>query len=216
MDLSFRSATDDESDFLADTILGDSDQETTRVALALYGIDDFERLRPLFRTLQRSAQNWRHTDVAVADGRPVGLVQTGEAHTKVTPRIVMEVTRALGARVLRVPLRLRIEQRVAPAKPADAFVISQIFVVPEFRDCGIGAALLGHAERCARQQGYNRCALHTLISNPARRLYERHGYVPVQTTADPQFEKLTGVTGNILYIKTLTASPLPNVETDRP
>ena len=121
-------------------------------------------------------------------------------------RRVLAVARTLGLHVFRVPFRLRIHDRVAPAKPAGSFVISEIHVLPEFRGQGIGDAMLHRDEAQARKLGYAQCALHTLASNPARRLYERHGYAIAMTTTDAQFEKLTGVSGNILYVKDLNST----------
>jgi predicted N-acetyltransferase YhbS len=112
----------------------------------------------------------------------------------------------LGLRVLPVPFRLRTQDRVAPTTPDGAFVISEIHVVPEFRGLGIGNALLVRAEQRACRLGSRRCSLHTLTTNPARRLYERHGYSVAAETTDARFEQLTGVTGKILYVKDLNAS----------
>ncbi len=208
-DLSFRAAVVEESDLLADIVLGDANQETTRVGMALYGIDSPDRIRALFRVLWRVAENWRHTELVIADGRPVGLIQagsSGSSSVKITPGVVLAVVRTLGVGVRRVPSRLRIQRRVAPAKPLGSFVITEIHVVPEFRGMGIGDALLDHAEDEARRLGYRYCALHTLASNPARRFYDRRGYLNVMTTTDAEFEKLTGVSGNVLYVKDLDAT----------
>jgi ribosomal protein S18 acetylase RimI-like enzyme len=206
VDLGFRAATAAESDFLADTVFGDASQETSRAAMALYDVDDPERLRRLYRIIWRGAENWSNTELATDGDRPVGLVQTGRSSIKITPGVAIAATRALGLRVLRMPSRLRTQDRVTPTTPHGAFVISDIHVVPEFRGLGIGTALLGRAEQRACRLGSRRCALHTLATNPARRLYERHGYSVAIETTDARFEQLTGVTGKILYVKDLNAS----------
>ena len=82
-------------------------------------------------------------------------------------------------------------------------MISEIHVVPGHCGRGVGDALLARAESRARV-GECRCiALHTLATNPARRLYERHGYRAVLETSDRRFERLTGVTDNVLSVKDL-------------
>jgi hypothetical protein len=46
-------------------------------------------------------------------------------------------------------------------------------------------------------------ALTTLTTNPARRLYERFGFEVSGEATDPEFERLTGAAGNVLYVKRL-------------
>ena len=207
MNLDFRLATENDSDFLADTILGDGDQESARAGLAIFGVAGPDRLRPLFRAAWRSAENWRQTEIAMIDGRGVGLVQVGNSSMKVTPSLVFAAIRAVGVRAVLLPFRLRISDRVAPAKPPGAFVISELHVVRDFRGRGIGSALLDRAEERARAAGARCLALHTLVTNPARRLYERHGYVASAEATDPAFERLTGVRGNVLYLKYIETVP---------
>jgi len=43
----------------------------------------------------------------------------------------------------------------------------------------------------------------TATSNPARRLYERHGFVVVETKTDPEYERGVGAEGRILMVKAL-------------
>jgi GNAT superfamily N-acetyltransferase len=52
-----------------------------------------------------------------------------------------------------------------------------IAVVPERRGQGVGGALLRALASTARASGYRRLVLSVDPANPARRLYERHGYV---------------------------------------
>jgi GNAT superfamily N-acetyltransferase len=59
-----------------------------------------------------------------------------------------------------------------------AFVLNDLFVAPEGRGRGIGAALLEHAARYGRETGALYLELETAVSNtPAQRLYERQGWV---------------------------------------
>jgi len=46
-------------------------------------------------------------------------------------------------------------------------------------------------------------SLTTHTSNPARRLYERHGYRVVETRTDPAYERYTGIEGRVLMVKEL-------------
>lgn len=54
-----------------------------------------------------------------------------------------------------------------------------ISLVPQVRGQGIGAALLGDLLEAARDQGRD-VVLHVEHQNPARRLYERLGFAPVE------------------------------------
>ena len=204
VDLAFRPATAADSDFLADTIFGDAEQESARAGITLFGVADPDRLRALLRAAWRSAQHWRRTEIAEDACRPVGFVQVGRSSTKVTPGLVVDAVRAVGlTAAVRLPLRMRVADRVSPAKPEGAIVVSELHVVPARRGRGIGGVLLGRAEARARRDGAATTALHTLVTNPARRLYERHGYVAVTEACDPTFERITGVRGNVLYVKDL-------------
>lgn len=58
--------------------------------------------------------------------------------------------------------------------------LEDFFVVPAYRAQGLGAGLLEEAEGLARQMGYARLGLAVGLTadyDPARRLYQRRGYV---------------------------------------
>ncbi len=54
-----------------------------------------------------------------------------------------------------------------------------IAVIEEFRGKGIGSALMRELEAQAKDYGYQKLCLSVDVRNPARRLYERFGYVHV-------------------------------------
>jgi len=58
----------------------------------------------------------------------------------------------------------------------DAPEIQDMYVLPERRGAGIGAALVDAAERLASERGYDRMSLSVSEAGEARRLYERLGY----------------------------------------
>jgi ribosomal protein S18 acetylase RimI-like enzyme len=56
-------------------------------------------------------------------------------------------------------------------------VVDNVFVTPEYRDCGVGSRLLDAAEAALRERGAETLAISVLAANDAaRRLYERRGY----------------------------------------
>lgn len=73
--------------------------------------------------------------------------------------------------------------------------VSATDVDPAFRNRGIGGALLDWAEARARAGGYQIMSLSTTTVNPARRLYERHGFRVTETLTDPEYQRITGIAG---------------------
>ena len=203
MEPTFRKATAADSDLVADLVFGETGGEGRRVAAAVFGISDSERLRPLFRQVWRAAENWRQSELLFVEGQPAGVLQTGSSSMKITPGVIVGAVRALGLRALRMPGRLGIMDRVAPKKPDGAFIISEIHVDEEYRGRGLGATMMERAEEQARAGGCTVMALHTRTDNPARRLYERCGFEEAGEATDPEFERLTSVRGNVLYVKRL-------------
>jgi ribosomal protein S18 acetylase RimI-like enzyme len=205
--LTFCLSTAADSDLLADLVLGEPSQESTRVAMRLYGLQHIEDARAVFRIVWRAGENWRESTIARDGEVVVGVVQTQQTErssARMTPRVAIAVLLALGlARSLRLPSRLRLQKRVSPKKPPDAYVISEIHVAPPFRGQGFGAELLAYAERDARARSFRRMALHTLTTNPAQHLYRRCGYEIVETLTDPEFLRITGADGNVLMVKHL-------------
>ena len=206
MNLTFRTATAEDSDLLADLVVGPPGGEGRRVTAAVFGINNSERLRPLFRRSWRDAENWRQCEVLLADGEPAGAFQSGPSPMKITLGLVLVAIRVLGLRAPRMPARLRILDSVTPRKPDGAYIISEIQVAKEYRDRGLGTKMMARAEEQARAGGYAVMALHTRTNNPARRLYERCGYEAAGEATDSEFERLTGVAGNVLYVKRLGES----------
>ena len=87
--------------------------------------------------------------------------------------------------------------------PAGSYYIAEIDVDPDWRNRGIGGALLDYAEAEARAAGYTVMSLTTTTINPARRLYERHGFRVVETKTDAAYERYTGIQGRHLMVKEL-------------
>lgn len=65
--------------------------------------------------------------------------------------------------------------------------IHDLAVCPEARGAGVGAALLAAVENEARQLGCCKITLEVRADNPARRLYERHGFAAGSTSESAQF-----------------------------
>ncbi len=163
------------------------------------------RFRRLMGATIASPAGIRRTTVAVSEGEVVGLLQDGaEAGDRVSPGLVWGLLRIFGfPGIVRFLRRDRLRSRVHIPPPAGAFHIAEVHVLDSLRNRGIGAALMGEAERQARASGAPAISLTTTTSNPARHLYERSGFRVVETREDPDFLTLTGVAGRILMVKAL-------------
>ena len=204
-ELTFRPAAHAESDTLADIVIGSAEQESTRVAMRLYGLQQLGVARSVFRASWRAGNNWRESTVALYDGQIVGVLQTGKSSVRVTLGLAIVVLARMGPILaLRLPHRLRVHARVVPENPAGAYVIFEFHVAPAYRGRGFGAEILAYAERDARERGFGEMALHVLTTNPARRAYRRAGFEDVLTLTDREFLRLTGADGNVLMAKRLT------------
>jgi ribosomal protein S18 acetylase RimI-like enzyme len=98
---------------------------------------------------------------------------------------------------------MKARTRVQSKIPEHAYHIGELDVDPARRGHGIGGALLRHAEAEARSAGLKLMSLTTTTSNPARRLYERHGFRVIETKTDPEYQKITGIAGRVLMAKDL-------------
>ncbi len=57
------------------------------------------------------------------------------------------------------------------------FILNDLFVIPSYRNKGIGKALLHKAKQFCKEKNYKGLALETAIDNPAQQLYEQMGWV---------------------------------------
>ncbi len=78
-------------------------------------------------------------------------------------------------------------RRFPPHEPGYGFVAQDVpelsvAVRPGWRGAGVGTALLEGLVACARSEGAQRLSLSVEDGNPARLLYQRHGFVPYRDT----------------------------------
>ena len=107
----------------------------------------------------------------------------------------MGVLGALGA-----GWRARARSAVDIQPPAGVHLV-ELQIAPQHRNAGLGGRLLSEVERTAGQEGAPRLSLTTAIDNPARRLYERHGFHVEAEKRDDRYEAMTGSPGRVLMVK---------------
>ncbi len=153
-----------------------------------------------------SPMGWRFTTVAESDGEVLGVLQAGdqESSVKITPRLAFLALRVAGPLgTVGLVRRLKAQDRVKPSPIAGAYRVRELHVDARCRSRGIGGTLLDYAEAEARAAGYTQMTLTTTTANPARHLYERHGFRVVETKTDPLYERYTGIEGRHRMLKDL-------------
>jgi len=201
--LTIRKATPSDTDRIADLLAGDPGEEAIGMAGSREKAIAFGK--GMVR-LPESPQCWRQTVVGELDGSVIGILVAGADRNDVrlTPRLVYLALQTFGpVGVAKLLPRLRARMRVQPKTPSRAYHIAEIDVDPAYRNKGVGGALLDSAEAEARATGCRLMSLTTSTSNPARRLYERHGFRVAETRTGAAYKRYTGVDGRLLMTKEL-------------
>jgi GNAT superfamily N-acetyltransferase len=149
-----------------------------------------------------------HATVATIDDDVVGVMDAGYMRERRTPltviRMLPRTLAVLGARKVRRGLyTFYVSRRVQFAAIPAAFPVSQLYVDERWRNRGIGGRLLQHADALAARAGAKTMCIETGIDNPARRLYERHGFRVAATSTDVDYERVTRSPGRVLMLKSL-------------
>lgn len=85
-----------------------------------------------------------------------------------------------------------------------SYFLSALAVAPAWRRHGIAGRLIDWVEQRARRGGFDRVTLHVWADNaPARRLYERCGFIAVEVAAIPWHPQLPHEGGSVLLRKRL-------------
>jgi len=135
--------------------------------------------------------------VAAAGGDVAGFAWCSDSDVSLLDGAKAAVTGWGIAGPLRLVVRGWPRRRVDLPMP-DGPKLIELQVHPSRRGGGIGAQLLEHVIAAVDGQPLS---LTTRSDNPARHLYERHGFAVTATKDHPAFERRTGATGRILMVR---------------
>ena len=171
----------------------------------LLGSKRARRLGELF-VLSGASIALESTTVAILDGAVVGVLDCGSQYgVRLTAgrllRMLPQMLFILGLVTPRALHGMWLRQRLQFDAQPDAFAISELYVDEALRNRGIGGRLLRHADELARRQRASRICLETGITNPALRLYERHGYTVLAKKTSTGYKRMTGSPGRVLMSK---------------
>jgi GNAT superfamily N-acetyltransferase len=176
----------------------------SREATALAG--NAERAERFERALLAHVLASSHSEVWVVEraGQALGFAETTVGSGTSLPELARVAVSAYGyAGAVRAAVRARTRARVDFSLPPDALHLVELQVHPRERNAGIGGELLRYVEGEAHRRGIDTIVLTTAIDNPARRLYDRHGFRVAGEKRDAGYEQRTGVPGRVLMTKTL-------------
>jgi GNAT superfamily N-acetyltransferase len=148
-----------------------------------------------------------HATVASTDGRVVAVMESGTVRHRTPPLRVASALppaiRLFGPRLAAVLWRMRHRARVAFDPVPGAYPVGALYTGPAHRNLGIGRTLLAEADRRAADGGRRLLSIETGIDNPARRLYERHGFRLREEKRHAGYQRTTGSPGRVLMVKAL-------------
>ena len=209
MDIVIREATPQDAPAVAELmyIAGKSHVQTSIYDLMFPGSmeERLQKLAALFTTRARSWYHYTHYLVCEVRGSVAGSLcgfndlesgggRLGEAF------IEIGTGRAEGKAMYE---RMRPFHRVNPKHYEDSWVIEHVAVFPDYRGRGIITSLLEEILRRGREADYDHAELNMLIGNtPARRAYEKAGFVIVEENTDEEFMGLFNAPGMArLYLR---------------
>jgi len=155
--------------------------------------DRLRRLAALFTAETPSFYHHSHYLVCESDGEVAGCLcgyNEGESGDALAVKALAEIgiDRAEGKAI---NARMQPFYRVYPGHYEDSWVVEHVAVFPSFRRRGLVTALLEEILRKGRERGYARAELNMFIGNePARRAYEKAGFVAVEERTDDEFMRI--------------------------
>jgi GNAT superfamily N-acetyltransferase len=174
--------------------------------LALPGPDD-PRLRIVAEIATTGREHFAHVSgflVAELDGEPVGALSGYAPGKKKIGYFAGALDGALERSGWSDAHRRLLFLRIAPAEscfsetPEDCWIVEWVALRPNVRGKGIAGKLLDAILQRGRDDSFKKAQISYLIGNtPAKRAYERAGFVAVDEKRAPEFEAVFGAPGTV-------------------
>jgi ribosomal protein S18 acetylase RimI-like enzyme len=206
MTLALRDATTADADLIA-WVQVEASRSGTPLGfwdLVFPGADE-PRLRLIAEIATSAREHFAHVSgflVAEVDGEPVGAMSGYAPGVKKLGHFVGAMTQVLERNGWSEAHRRLLGIRILPAvacfsdAPHDRWIVEWVALRPIARGKGVAAALLRAVLDRGRAAGFRKAQITYLVGNePARRAYERAGFVDVDGKRDPQFEVIFGAPG---------------------
>ena len=166
-------------------------------------------LRRMFR-LPHHLTSYTHASVAENEGRVVGLVSGLDGKGWQSANRASQMYGPVWFVVVppwQIPRMIAafedFDKAFLPVSDEE-YYIEHVAVLPEKRGRGIGKQLMEFAGSQARAKGLKKVTLNVDIENePARRLYERLGFQPIEMVANPSYCKRFNFQGSIRMAKAI-------------
>jgi ribosomal protein S18 acetylase RimI-like enzyme len=197
-DVTIRRARSDEAATLSPL------QEPSREAIALAGSAEYAN-RFVCALLERALAVDVPVFVAEREGRPVGFAQLGEPDDSIFALAKMSLAAVGVVGTIRGAYGMLFRRPVEHRAPPGGLHLFELQVSPAERGHGVGGTLLDRIDEYAVEHAAPHISLTTASGNPARRLYERHGYDVVAEKRSARYERFAGQPGRVLMVKTLPA-----------
>jgi GNAT superfamily N-acetyltransferase len=168
--------------------------------------ETLEKLRGLYTANVRSWFHYSHFLVSEVDGKAVATL-CGYNELESGGHKVRDALMELGmdrAEWSSLKQRMQPFYRVNPKHPEDAWVLEAVAVFPPYRGNGLIQGLLREILEIGKRRGYRHAELRMFIGNePARRAYEKAGFIAAEERVDPEFEKIFASPGMVRMVKEL-------------
>jgi ribosomal protein S18 acetylase RimI-like enzyme len=174
--------------------------------LALPGADE-PRLRLIAELAVSTKEHFAHVSgflVAELDGVPVGALSGYAPAVKKQGHFVGALNQVLERNGWSEAHRRLLGIRILPAvscfsdTPDDRWIVEWVAVRPNVRGKGVAAQLCSAILERGRAAGFRKAQISYLVGNiPAKRTYERAGFVETDGKRDAQFEAIFGAPGTV-------------------
>ena len=157
-----------------------------------------EKVAWMFQNIEDNFNHHLRCLVAEIDGRVASSLFLNTAHND-SFKVWRSAFRGMGygdLEMLSMGWRIRSYFRVKPSFRSDSLIIDNVATFPDFRRSGAVHSLFERARALAGEKGFPRMELECQVGNtPARKAYEKEGFVVAEVKTHPSWERIFGTPG---------------------